>query len=143
MRQFIATGTIFSGLQEEAIDKIVDMGRTVEIEAGRTVFRKGDPGEQVLFIVNGSVKVECGGSRRLTVNVLRGGEVLGEMALLGRRRRSATVTTLEPSEFLVVDRDDFIPLLEVHPRLAYQLILSLSERLRRLTDLVESVKPIL
>ena len=140
-REVLAQGSIFSELEAETLDKVVEVVRTVRHSEGQTVFRRGDPGGQLFCIVSGSVKVEseCDDGRRVLVNILRSGEVFGEMALLCAGQRSATVTTLEPSEFLVVGRREFLELLDSQPRLSYQLLVSLSERLRRLTALVEKL----
>jgi CRP-like cAMP-binding protein len=67
-------------------------------------------------------------------------EVIGEMALLESKPRSATVTAVMPTQLLRLDQQPFFELLEVQPKLAREMIKMLSGRLR--THLQESaVRP--
>jgi len=62
------------------------------------------------------------------------GEIVGEIAMLDGRGRSATAITLEPSELLVIQRKDFMPFLEQNPKAAIDLIMVLALRLRLNTE---------
>jgi CRP-like cAMP-binding protein len=62
------------------------------------------------------------------------GEVFGEVALLDGGKRSATCTALEPCELLVIDRVQFMHLLEDSPSIAVKLLHVLAQRLRRLSQ---------
>jgi CRP-like cAMP-binding protein len=62
------------------------------------------------------------------------GEVFGEIALLDGGLRSASCTTIEPCELLVIDRSQFMGLLESYPGIAVKLLLVLAQRLRRLSQ---------
>jgi CRP-like cAMP-binding protein len=69
--------------------------------------------------------------------ILGRGEVLGEMALINGKERSADATALEPSEALSVHRRDFIPFLERNPAICLRLLGVMSDRLRRTSEMVE------
>ena len=73
----------------------------------------------------------------MVLTVLGTGEILGEMAILERKDRSAEATALEPSELLVLQRRDFIPFLERNPKVCIRMLCVLSDRLRRTSELVE------
>ncbi len=75
------------------------------IDAGRVLLREGDADQQFMVIVEGEVGV----SREpgAMVAVLSSGDFIGEMAMLTRARRSATVTTLTPVQLLVCNGGEF------------------------------------
>lgn len=77
-------------------------------EPGQVVFRQGDVGNCVYVIVDGSVEVvRSEGGEEAVLARLRAGEVVGEMALLSRSTRNATVRCLEPTALLRLPRRDF------------------------------------
>ena len=107
--------------------------------AGEVIFRKGDAGESMMLIAAGTVKVSALGpdGREAVLAVLDQGEILGEMAILDNKPRSADATALEPCEMLVLRQRDFLPFLERNPAVAVRLLAMLSERLRRTSELLE------
>ncbi len=70
-------------------------------------------------------------------SILGPGEVFGEIALLGGRRRTATVTALEPCELLVIDRREFLDFLRRDPDVAIGMMGVLAGRIERLSEWVE------
>lgn len=73
----------------------------------------------------------------MVLAVLGKGEVLGEMAILEDKTRSADAAALEPTEVLVLQRREFVPFLERNPKLCVRLLRVLSARLRRTSELAE------
>ena len=73
-------------------------------EQGETIFHQGDIGDYLYIIVGGSVEVSRSGEK---IGVLKKGEFFGEMALLNEHGRSATVTSLEPTDVLALRKSDF------------------------------------
>ena len=79
------------------------------LAAGESLFSAGDAGDCAYLIESGAIEVyleDAGGARR-SVNVLRKGEFIGEMALIDRPVRAAGARALEPSTLLIIGRDDF------------------------------------
>jgi CRP/FNR family transcriptional regulator, cyclic AMP receptor protein len=70
---------------------------------------------------------------------LAAGEIVGEIALLDGRPRSADVAAVTDCELMVINRRDFVPLMHDHPKLAFRLIDILCEKRRRTNDQVERV----
>ena len=70
-------------------------------------------------------------------DLLGPGDEFGELALLDGEPRSADAVAVEASMLLLLDRDEFVRYLEVHPRLALQLLAILSQRLRRDAELIQ------
>jgi CRP-like cAMP-binding protein len=138
-RRLLSNVSIFSSLDERALDALVKVTSTRHLDAGQVLFHKGDPGRQLFGVLSGRLKILATGAdgKDLVFNVCDPGEVIGEIALLDSNPRSATVAALEPSELLVLDRRDFLPFLEHHPRVSIRLAEVLAARLRRLSELAE------
>ena len=134
----LADCPILSNLAGSDVECLLEGAKTLRFETGETVFRRGDPGDSVLLVRSGSVVVEvqCAAGGSVVVNVVKPGEIFGEMAVLAGTTRSATVTALEGCELLAISQSEFLALLVNHPGLGIRVLGAVSERLRRLTDLV-------
>ena len=69
----------------------------------------------------------------------RAGEYFGEMSLIDKEPRSATIMTKEPTQMLIIHRDDFLKVFNTNPDMVYDLFRVLLKRLRKSTDKVESL----
>lgn len=100
---------------------------------GEIVVRQGDVGDCMFVIQEGEVEVvnsDRGRETRLTV--LGAGEFFGEMALVDREVRSATVRALGPARILTVDKRTFLRRIQEDPSLAFNVLKAMSGRIRRL-----------
>jgi CRP-like cAMP-binding protein len=79
-----------------------------------------------MVVVDGEAEVRRGGRR---VNLLGAGDFLGEIALITGRKRTATVTTTEPTRLLVLTERDFKRLLREVPSMQPKLMHALASRL--------------
>jgi CRP/FNR family transcriptional regulator, cyclic AMP receptor protein len=97
------------------------------------LFHEDDPGDSLLMIGAGRVlvRVTTPLGEPAVLDLLGPGDVLGEMALIGDARRSATAVALEPVEAMSVDRASFDRLRAKHPAVGRALEQILAERLRR------------
>ena len=138
-RCLLATVPLFASLDEDALDALLRVTGTRRLAGGQVLFRKGDAGRQLFGVLEGRLKIFASGSdgKEVVFGLADPGEVIGEIALLDANPRSATVVALEPCELLSLDRRDFLPFLERHPRVAIQLAELLASRLRRLSELTE------
>ena len=100
--------------------------------AGTTVFCEGDPSDGIVVVVSGRAKVTGAGvdGQDVVLSVVREGEIVGELAGLDHRVRSASLTTLEPARLLFVRGDDFASYLATHPNVTALLLRVVAERLR-------------
>lgn len=112
---------------------------------GEIVFAEGDHGQEVMFVIRGSVMVikEGQGGQATHILAVKPGGHFGDMAFLDREPRSAAARAEEPSELLVLTRPAFETLLDVAPAAAakvlWRLTRTLSLRLRDTTNrLLES-----
>lgn len=94
---------------------VAELAQEVSVPAGAELTRQGEPGREFIVIAEGAATVERDGA---TVATLGPGDFLGEIALLVRSARTATVTTTEPSRLLVFDDRAFRELTERIPTLA-------------------------
>lgn len=98
---------------------------------GTVVFREGDAGEQMFIIQRGRVRVtkDFSGKTHL-IAVLGKGEFFGEMAIVSRLRRSATVTAIDEVEALAFDHDGLLAMITRNPRIGLSIIDRLCRRLQ-------------
>ena len=117
---------LFKGLREAELRELAERAETVAFPAEATIIREGDPADSLFLILSGKVKVYLTDphGKKVVVDVRRAGQYVGEM-MLDDKPRSASVRTIEPSEFAVVSRADFKALLAKHPDLALQVIRNL------------------
>ena len=98
---------------------------------GTVVFREGETGDEMYIIQRGKVRVskDFSGKPHL-IAVLEKGEFFGEMAIVSRLRRSATVTAIDEVEALAFDRDGLLKMITRNPRIGLSIIDRLCRRLQ-------------
>ena len=104
----------FAALGPATLADVTNVLRRVDMRARTTVIRKGQVGDCMYFVAAGEVEVELPGTR-IKLGV---GSFFGELALLGAKFRTASVTTTASSTLLVLDLVDFRALMARHPELA-------------------------
>lgn len=118
---------LFAGMSKRNLTLIDQLAEQRSVPAGAVIVTEGDQGSDMMIVVEGSAAVTRKG-RKLAG--LTSGHVFGEMALLDRQPRSATVTAEEPMRMLVINGPTFRKLLAKVPRLTEALLANLSMRLR-------------
>jgi len=130
-RAGLAACPFFEGLEAEALDHLAEVSSLLSMRQGETVIREGEAGDCLFVIVEGRVRTEkrtpAGDS--WTVRFHAKGGVFGELSLLDRVLRSATVVTEADCTFLVIDRDRFHVFGDRHPRAGLLVTRRLAERL--------------
>jgi signal transduction histidine kinase len=110
---------------------LADLMTEQRYEAGEIVVHEGDQGDAMFIIWSGRAAVIKGDLQMFTLlGHRRAGEIIGEMALLEDRPRSASIVALEPMRLLSIKRDDFQRLLDTYPAVGRSLLDILSARLR-------------
>jgi signal transduction histidine kinase len=98
---------------------------------GAIIFREGEQGDALYIIRSGQVVIVKGDLQNPIILGYRGiGEIVGEMALLEDRPRSATVVATEPLRLLCISRESFLTWLDSDPNLKMSILRALSARLR-------------
>jgi CRP-like cAMP-binding protein len=118
--------SLFRGLREDDLRALGERSEIRTLPANTLLIKEGDPAEALFVIVRGKVKIYLTdpNGKELVVDVRSAGQYVGEM-MLDDNPRSASVTALEPSEFVVIPRADFKALLSRHPDVALQVIRNL------------------
>ena len=130
---------IFNGLSDEVLAALAQKASTRKLVKDDVLMRKGEPGDSLFLIHNGWVKIVTLDSKgdELIINKCGPGETIGEIALLDRGPRSATVIALEDTEVLELKQDVFQNILDQRPDVSLAIIRSYSERLRFATTYIE------
>ena len=140
-RGLLADLDLFRKLRADELDRLTAFTRWMQPKARTILFRKDDPGNSMMVVRKGRIKV-CTHSedgKELVLNMFGPGEVFGEIALLDGSPRTADAVTIDDCELLVLDRRDFIPFLLEHSDASVRLLEVLTQRLRRTTQLLEDV----
>jgi len=107
----VARVPLFARLDAASIADLVGILRARTVPAGTTIIRKGERGDAMYLIASGRVEVESAAGKVC----LDEGDFFGEIALLSREPRSATVTALRATDLLILDADDFLRLVDRLP----------------------------
>lgn len=131
----------FAALDPQDLERLASYARTLHVERGAFLFRKGDPGQSLFVVLRGLIKigVPAPDGRELVLNLMRVGDVLGEIALIDGAPRSADAVAMMDTDLMVVERRDFLPLVEDRPQVAMRIISLLCHRLRATSEQIEDV----
>lgn len=99
--------------------------------AGNLIFKEGEEGDTVAYILAGRVEVlKKVNSHEVVLGDVGAGEFVGEMSVIEGRPRAASVRAKTDVELRLLDRDEFTARVGHEPEVALQIIVRLSERLR-------------
>jgi hypothetical protein len=130
----------FQSLNPEAL---IELGRDAVINLysrGELICRAGDPSDSILLLINGVAKVVVQqGTTKQVVGTVNVGETIGEMGVLTRQKRSASVvSTSDQCRALVIQADKFDAVLRQDPEIARNLLVVLSSRLQKMTSKIKT-----
>jgi CRP-like cAMP-binding protein len=134
--------TAFAGLPKEGLARLAERGKPCNFPAGAELMHQGDEGDCLYVVLRGQVQVERSHpdlAEPLILAELGPGEVVGEMAVLDRGPRSATVTAVEDTETVELSREAFASTLVAYPEVLMALLRMLAQRLRVTDELAEQV----
>jgi CRP-like cAMP-binding protein len=112
-------------------DLFKDEHNTIPFSAGQIIFERDQPGKDMYVILDGVVDIVI---QDTVINTIGKGEILGEMALVDNRIRSATAVAKTDCKLVSIDEDRFTFLVQNHPSFALSIMRILAERLRRRTE---------
>ncbi len=127
--KMLAQVPLFAGLEEKQIKSFTGSFSERSYDVGEVIEKEGDFGTAFYLITDGSVEVRRG---KKLLSKLGHGEFFGEMALIDRQPRSATVIAAEPTtKCLLMTIWNFRAALETKPKLAISVMKELTRRLRQ------------
>jgi ATP-binding cassette subfamily B protein len=130
---------LFKDLDQTYLQSIAQMFSTEHVPAGRTVITESDEGSRFYIIVRGKVSVTAGRENNESVQIatLDDGDYFGEISLLANIPTTATVTTVTPSIFITLQREQLNKLVHQYAGLGAQLREALEHRLAQTYALID------
>ncbi len=137
---FLRDIPIFSELNDNTLEKIFASGLIKSYQKSDVILSEEESGNSMFFIVEGSVKVlRSYDEKEIIISHLGPGDFFGEMAILDGMGRSATVISLENSKVFILQRNEFLDLLNSHSEVSINLLRELSIRLRNATNKIKAL----
>ncbi len=139
IRDVLASHYILKDFMPADLDRLAELATVTSFPAGRTLFSKGDPGTSMMAVLKGRVRISCfaADGREMVLAVFGPGQVFGEIAMIDGGERTADAVTLEPTDLLILNRRDFLPILERNPKVCVNLLLMMCDRLRSTDEQLE------
>jgi CRP/FNR family transcriptional regulator, cyclic AMP receptor protein len=124
--ELLASVPLFAECSRRELRAIAEAADEVVVPAGTLLTREGASGREFVVIVEGAAEVVRRGRK---VNELGSGDFLGEIALVSRGPRTATVRTTHPTHALVITAPSFRALLRKTPSMQWKVLEALADRL--------------
>lgn len=136
-----SSNVVFPKISQEDLTLLASYGMSRSYAKNTILVSEGDPSEMFYLIQKGQVKVFISDEKGKEVLLsLQGpGEYFGEIAIIDKAPRSASVMTMEACQIAVVSKQEFERCLAEHPALAMVLIRNLVKYVRALTDQVKGL----
>lgn len=129
--ELLASAPLFASLASHELLAIAEVCEDVTLAAGEVLFAEGAPGDALYVVASGSVRAEQGG---VVLSTMRPGEVFGEVAVFGARRRTTSVVAAEASACLALEATRFARLVEANGAIGLAALRVISDRLERATQ---------
>jgi CRP/FNR family cyclic AMP-dependent transcriptional regulator len=122
----------FTQLSESELELLRSLSAEKHYPKNAVVLTEGEMGDSLYMIQSGKVKVFIGDQdgREMILKILGAGDFFGEMSMIDKQPRSASITTLESSVFLVLSHAAFEKCVEKIPRIANMVLRVLAQRVR-------------
>ncbi|MEN8098657.1 MAG: cyclic nucleotide-binding domain-containing protein [Chloroflexota bacterium] len=126
LKRLLQGVALFSDLDEDRLQKIVDISQIRDCSGGEIIVAKGAVGEELFLVLDGEVSIRTSDDPSTAFVFLGRGQIIGEMALVDSGYRSATVQAVSPTELVVFQKDDIYRLCEEDPQLGYYIMRNLA-----------------
>lgn len=124
----LAQVPLFSACSKKDLQLVAKRAEDVKVDAGKVLVTEGDTGTEFFVVVDGKASVSKRGQK---VAELGAGGFFGELALLDKAPRNATITAETPMELVVLGQREFAGLIDDVPEFAHKLLAGLARRLRQ------------
>jgi len=123
---------LFAGLDDDALAKVVEAGKDLEMRRGDVLFREGDDPDELFVVLSGRIAIanKSIDGRESMVALMEEGDLFGEMGLFDGRGRSAEARALETSVVTAVPYGPVRNLYQDDPALLWRVVAMLAGRLR-------------
>jgi CRP-like cAMP-binding protein len=123
----LARVPLFSACSKKELQTIARASDEVHVTPGKVLVEEGRPGHEFFLILDGKASVKRGKKK---IAGLGPGQYFGEMALLDRGPRSATVVADTDMDVLVLGQREFAGVIDEVPTMAHKLLTTMAQRLR-------------
>ena len=117
---------LFSKLNRKGLQDVAHLADQIDLPAGKEMAKEGDRGREFFVLLNGEADVTKGGRR---INTIGDGEFFGEIALVTKMPRTASVVAKTDVDVLVINERDFDALLKRSPEIGRGIAEALAERI--------------
>lgn len=142
MEDVLKSCSLFNCLTDEECESLLQVAIRKTYPKNMMLFTEGDKSHSIYMILRGKVKVTIidENGKEFILSILGPGDYFGEMAALGENEsRSASVVTREPTELLIIFKEDFRRLIGSNPDIVFNLLKGLITRLRDADKKIESL----
>ena len=116
---------LFAKLDKKGLQDVAHIADEIDLPAGKEMATEGDRGREFFVLLSGEAEVTKGGGR---INTMKEGDFFGEIALVTKMPRTATVTATTDVDVLVITERDFDALLKKSPEISRNIAEALAER---------------
>jgi CRP/FNR family transcriptional regulator, cyclic AMP receptor protein len=124
----LAQVPLFSACSKKDLQLVAKRAEDVKVDADKILVNEGATGTEFFVVIDGKASVSQRGQK---VAELGPGGFFGELALLDKAPRNATVTAETPMELVVLGQREFAGLIDDVPEFAHKLLAGLARRLRQ------------
>lgn len=129
--RYLSSVPLFSGCSKKDLDLISKHSEHLTVPAGKALTTEGKVGYELFLILEGKAKVTKKGRE---VNTLGPGDFFGELAVLDRAPRNATVTAETDLDVIMLAQRELSALLDLVPTLAHKMLVGLARRIHSIDD---------
>ena len=139
-RRILAGSSAFQACAPAVIDEIMQHAVMVSLARGETMYRQGEPGDSMMVVLKGSIKVTnvTADGKEVVLGFLKSGALIGEIAAIDGRERTANVIAMEPVEAVAIYRRNLLPILRQNTDAMFAVLAGLCGKLRATNALFES-----
>ncbi|MBO0763345.1 MAG: Crp/Fnr family transcriptional regulator [Hyphomicrobiaceae bacterium] len=139
LRAFLKGNTLLGGVPDATIDGLIQKGHRRTFAKGDILYRRGEPGDSLMVILSGRVKIGNinADTREVVLCFLGAGDIVGEMAMLYSKQRTADTVALEQTEVFVIPGRDLLTALTANPQAMVEMGQMLCEKLRAASAMIE------
>jgi CRP/FNR family transcriptional regulator, cyclic AMP receptor protein len=116
---------LFGSASRRELEEIAAIADEIDLPEGKTLITEGETGREFFVLIEGTAEVQRGGKKVATIGA---GDFFGEIALITKTPRNATIKTTSPARALVITDRAFRQLLDHSPQIAVGVLTALAER---------------
>ena len=131
--------SLFAGLTDEELCHLAQLAHTVRLGRHEHLFLRGDAGNKLYIVIHGVIRIGsiAPDGREVTLNLIKEGQVFGEIAALDGSARTADATAVDEAHLLAVNRTHLLGFLTTNPEACLRMMAALCDRLRWISGLLD------